>query len=124
MRLSYAVCAVVTIGIGLAVHVGGGVLPGALRDKLGDALWAAMILCWVSALWPSGTLRARALTSVAICGAVELSQLLHAPWLDAIRATRLGNLVLGSGFDAKDLLAYAVGVAVAALLLDRLVRSR
>jgi hypothetical protein len=28
----------------------------------------------------------------------------------------LGHLVLGSGFDARDLLAYALGVAAAALL--------
>jgi hypothetical protein len=42
---------------------------------------------------------------------VEVSQLWHAPALDAIRATDIGHLVLGSGFDLRDLLAYLLGVA-------------
>ncbi|MGZ8492750.1 MAG: DUF2809 domain-containing protein [Gemmatirosa sp.] len=34
----------------------------------------------------------------------------------ALRGTRLGHLVLGTDFDARDLLAYAAGVACAAAL--------
>jgi hypothetical protein len=52
-----------------------------------------------------------------------VSQLYHAPALDALRATRAGHLVLGSGFDARDLAAYTAGVA-AAVLLERAVRRR
>jgi hypothetical protein len=48
---------------------------------------------------------------------VEVSQLYHAPAIDALRATFVGALVLGSGFDLRDLAAYALGVA-SALLLD------
>lgn len=36
--------------------------------------------------------------------------------LDAARASTLGHLVLGRGFDPRDLAAYAAGVALAALL--------
>ena len=35
-----------------------------------------------------------------------MSQLYHTPTLDAIRATQAGQLVLGSGFDPRDLAAY------------------
>jgi hypothetical protein len=45
---------------------------------------------------------------------VELSQLIHTPWLDALRANRFVALVLGRGFVASDLVCYAVGVALAA----------
>jgi hypothetical protein len=31
---------------------------------------------------------------------VEFSQLYHAPWIDTIRAARIGALVLGSTFNA------------------------
>jgi hypothetical protein len=44
------------------------------------------------------------------------------PWLDAVRATRLGHLVLGSDFDGRDLLAYAIGV-LGAVGLERLLRN-
>jgi hypothetical protein len=59
----------------------------------------------------------RAAVALAICFAVEASQLVHTPALDALRATTPGRLVLGSGFDPRDLLAYAGGV-LAALALD------
>ena len=41
---------------------------------------------------------------------IEISQLYHAPWIDAIRATALGGLVLGFGFLWSDILCYTVGV--------------
>jgi hypothetical protein len=50
--------------------------------------------------------------ALTICWIVEFSQLVHAPWLDGWRATTLGHLVLGSGFDPRDLVAYGLGVLV------------
>jgi len=48
--------------------------------------------------------------ALAFCCAVEFSQLWHTPWLNAVRRTTAGHLVLGSGFNARDLVAYAGGV--------------
>jgi hypothetical protein len=53
---------------------------------------------------------------------VELSQLVHTPWLDALRRTRAGALVLGQGFLWSDLACYAAGAA-AAVLVDRAIRA-
>lgn len=41
------------------------------------------------------------------------SQLYHAPWIDSIRATSLGGLVLGFGFLVSDLICYTCGVLIA-----------
>lgn len=125
-RAAYAALAAGTIGLGLVVHLGGGALAPAVRDVLGDALWAAMLTWWVGALLPARALRARAALALVGCFAVEASQLLHAPALDALRRTTLGHLVLGSDFDARDLLAYAAGVlaAVAVELAWRRARRR
>ena len=113
-RAAHAALALATIGVGLAVHLGGHALPPRLRDALGDALWAAMLVWWVSALWPARPLRWRAGLALGGAFAVEASQLLRTPALDAVRATRFGHLVLGSDFDARDLPAYAAGVLAAA----------
>ena len=43
-----------------------------------------------------------------------MSQLYHAPWIDAIRDTLPGALVLGYGFLWSDLACYAAGVALGA----------
>ena len=120
-RIVYLGLACITIVLGLFVHRG--VIPfGAIaKDVLGDALWAAMMVWWISAVRPDARLVMRGSVAFGICVAVELSQLLHTPALDAIRGTTFGRLVLGSGFDARDLLAYALGVVVA-VLLDRRVR--
>lgn len=115
-RLPFVALALGTIALGLVVHLGGAALPPSLRDPLGDALWAAMIAWWLGAAAPRARLPARSLVAVAICWAVEASQLYHAPAVDALRATTLGHLVLGSDFDPRDLAAYALGVAVAAML--------
>jgi hypothetical protein len=44
---------------------------------------------------------------------VEISQLVRVEWLDAIRSTRLGTLLLGRGVLWSDLLVYSVGRALA-----------
>ena len=115
-RVGYAALALLTIAAGLALVRTRAALPAALADKLGDALWAAMMFWWVSAAMPDARPRTRALAAVGVAWAVEASQLLRVPWLDALRATRLGHLVLGADFDAGDLVAYAAGVAVAFLI--------
>ncbi len=112
-RVTYAGLALATIVAGLVVHLRGAALGAAAQDVLGDALWAVMIVWWISALFPAATRTSRGVAALTICVAVELSQLLHTPALDALRGTLFGRLVLGSGFDPRDLLAYAVGVGVA-----------
>lgn len=47
----------------------------------------------------------------------ELLQLYHAPWIEAIRQTRIGGLLLGFGFLWSDIICYAVGVMLAYLLI-------
>lgn len=120
-RVWYLVLAFAAIAAGLTVHLGGSGVPPAARDVLGDALWAAMMVCWMGVLAPRLPLRTRALVALAVCVAVELSQRYQTPALDALRRTVPGQLVLGSGYDPRDFLAYALGVALAAVLARRFV---
>ena len=50
--------------------------------------------------------------AVAFSAAIEISQLYHAPWIDSIRQTTVGGLILGFGFLWSDLVCYALGVAI------------
>lgn len=122
-RAVFIALALGTIGLGLLVHARAWELPGVVRDKLGDGLWATMVVWWVGALVPRAPAWSRSLAALAFCWTVEASQLVHAPWLEAARATTLGRLVLGSGFDAGDLGAYALGV-LAAAIGETIVRRR
>lgn len=122
-RTPYLLAAVVTIGGGLLVHRRGGVLGATAHDVLGDVLWGMMLAWWTGAFAPQVRLPLRTLLAYGVCVSVELSQLLHTPWLDAARASPLGHLVLGSDFDPRDLGAYAVGV-LAAMLIEQEVARR
>ena len=54
--------------------------------------------------------------ALAFSVAVELSQLYHAPWIDSIRQTTLGGLILGFDFVWSDLVCYALGVGLGVLV--------
>lgn len=89
-------------------------LPDFVAKYGGDALWALVVfLCFGIAFHRSSTARI-ALAAVCFAWSVEFLQLYHAPWIDAIRSTRLGRLVLGTTFNSPDLLAYVIGIALGA----------
>lgn len=85
----------------------------------GDALWTVLVYALLSALDPRRSRVSVATLALLISFAVEFSQLLRYPWLDFVRGTTLGHLVLGNTFNASDLAAYAVG-ALAAFGVDSL----
>jgi uncharacterized protein DUF2809 len=115
-RTAFLALACVTIAIGLVVHFRGATLGPVARDMLGDALWAMMVAWWAGALAPRARLAVRYTATYAVCAGMEVSQLYHTTALDAARSTVMGQLVLGSGFDPRDLVAYGAGVVLAALL--------
>lgn len=121
-RGTYIALAVGTIGLGLLVHLRAAMLGLAVRDVLRDALWATMIAWLAGAIAPRAALARRSVAALAFCFVVEISQSWHTPGLDAVRRTTMGHLVLGSGFDVRDFVAYAGGVVVAAFLEPRLWR--
>lgn len=57
-----------------------------------------------------------ALLAFALACVVEFSQLYQAPWIRTIRQNPFGHLILGSTFNAPDLIAYLVGVTLGAIL--------
>jgi hypothetical protein len=123
-RPTYALLAVLTIALGLSARRYGGSLPEGVRLYAGDALWAATVFLLAALVWPVARRAQLALGTLAFAFADEVSQLYHAPWIDAVRATRPGALVLGYGFLWSDLVCYTAGVAGAALADCLLTRSR
>ncbi|MGU3371283.1 ribosomal maturation YjgA family protein [Bacillus mycoides] len=114
-RLLYAVFTIVVIMLGLSSRKFAFALPDLLNDYLGDALWALMIFVGFGFLFPKIETNKLAFISLIFCYGIEISQLYHAEWIDSIRATTLGGLVLGYGFLWSDLVAYTIGVGVGIL---------
>ncbi|KLA32003.1 MULTISPECIES: DUF2809 domain-containing protein [Bacillus cereus group] len=111
-RLLYALFTIVIIILGLSSRKLAFALPHLLNAYLGDALWALMIFTGFGFLFPKIDTKKVAFISLLFCYGIELSQLYHAEWIDSIRATTLGGLVLGYGFLWSDLVAYTIGVGI------------
>ena len=123
-RPAYAALVVATVALGLASRRHAALLPAAVAAYAGDTLWAAMVYLGMAALAPRAAVRRVAAAALLFATAIEVSQLYHAPWIDRVRDTRAGALVLGHGFLWSDLACYAAGVALAAALDAALVRRR
>ena len=114
-RPIYALAAALVIGTGLLWRSGLFPFPDFIAKYRGDSLWALVVfLCFGIAFHRSSAVRI-ALVAVCFAWSIEFLQLYHVPWIDGIRSTRLGHLVLGTMFNGPDLLAYVVGIALGAL---------
>ena len=121
-RIVYAIASVVTVGLGLIWRSSLLPLSPFLIKYGGDALWALLVFFLIRFIQPRASVVLSALVAFAFSVSIEASQLYHAPWIDLIRGTRLGSLILGSTFNWPDIPAYAVGIALGALI-DRVWRS-
>jgi len=108
----YALFTIFVIILGLSSRKLAFALPHLLNEYLGDALWVLMIFTGFGFLFPKIETKKLAFISLLFCYGIEVSQLYHAEWIDSIRATTLGGLVLGYGFLWSDLVAYTIGVGV------------
>ena len=113
-RLFQILYIAVTIGLGLFSRTG--YLPDFLYGYLGDTLYALMFFFIVGFVLPRSSIIKVSIVALSLCFAIELSQLYHAEWIDAIRKTRIGGLILGFGFLWSDLISYGVGVTSGAIL--------
>lgn len=122
VRAKAALAAVALLALGLASRRYAAELPDFIASYSGDTLWALLVYALCALALPSASIAARAAVALAFAFAIEASQLHRAPWIDEIRASRLGALVLGSGFLWSDLACYTAGVACGALV-ERLVAA-
>lgn len=103
-----------TIGLGLASRAYPGLFPAVFEKYPGDALWAQMVYWLVGMFSPAASVAKLALYALLISYADEISQLYQAPWIQHIRATMPGHLILGTHFSWLDMLSYTIGIALVA----------
>ena len=123
-RVLYSGLLLLTVTAGLLSRRFPAYQPVLIARYSGDALWAAMVFFGLALIYRRARTVTLSAAAVAIAWAVELSQLYHARWIDTIRATRTGSLVLGQGFLWSDLVMYVVGVGLAAIIDRALHRLR
>ena len=120
LRAVIALALVIAAGLAVRSHFARS-WPALLTKAAGDALWTTAVFMLLRVCFPRLTTARLATVALAVSTVVEFTQLYHAPWIEAVRATWLGGIALGHGFHATDLVWYALGTFLG-IGLDRLVR--
>lgn len=119
----YATLLCATILLGIATRAMPMAFPELIARYGGDVLWAAMVVWILAPLRTAAAPRALGLMALTIAMLIEVSQLYQAPWINAVRATRVGALALGQGFLWIDILCYVIGVTLAVAVDASIVRQ-
>jgi hypothetical protein len=118
----WIVLLLLTVALGLGSRRYATSLPRFVAAYAGDTLWATAAFLGIGLLLPRASTWRVALLAMSLSVLVEVGQLYHAPWIDSIRRTRLGGLILGYDFVWSDLACYAAGVALG-ILIERISRA-
>ena len=118
-RPTYLALIILTITLGL--YTRSSYLPSSLHGgfvttHVGDILWAAMVYFITCTIFSKFSPLKIAIIALTFSYAIEISQLCQQDWLNQIRNTRLGALILGRGFLWSDLLCYTTGILLAYFL--------
>lgn len=106
-RKVYALLLMLTVVIGLLSRAD--FIPKLIYPYLGDILYTLMIFFLLGLFFPTTHSLKLTLLAIIFCFLIEISQLYQAEWINAMRNTRLGGLLLGYGFLWSDLISYLVG---------------
>lgn len=111
VRLFFWLVVLIAFGLGSRRLAG---LPSWITLYAGDVAWGALFFVLFCALRPTLSTARAWLAAVLTTELIELSELWHTPWLDALRATRGGGLLLGHLFLWSDVVCVALGASLAA----------
>ncbi len=115
-RVLYAVLICLVIGLGLLWRSPLIPLPRDLAKYGGDSLWALCVFLAFGFVFSRTSTTRLAFMAVCFAWSIEFSQLYHADWIEGMRATLPGRLILGNTYNTPDLLAYLFGIAFGAVL--------
>ena len=116
IRIKYLVVTVFIMIMGLLSRKYMNIFPKAIAPFVGDMLWAMMVYFGLRFLIPKLKLTKTLILAIVFSFSIETSQLYQADWINNIRATTLGGLVLGHGFLFEDLISYSLGIVMGCLL--------
>lgn len=108
----YFILSIVTLVCGLFSRSKTLPLPDFIVTYGGDTLWALMVY-WIFCLaFPKTKTVYLFIATVFFSYSIEFSQFYQAPWINSIRNTTLGGLILGFGFLISDLVCLFIGALI------------
>jgi hypothetical protein len=109
-KLAYSIAMLLIMVLGFGSRAFADQLPLFISRHFGDALWAAMIYFAFRVLLTRQQRWISVVLSFGFSFGIEFSQLYQEIWINELRATLLGGLILGKGFLWIDLIRYSAGI--------------
>ena len=117
-RVIYFFLTLIIICLGLASRKHINYLPSFLGKYSGDTLWATMVYLGLAFLLNWLSIGKITILSLICSYGIEISQLYQGEWINKIRNTLIGSLILGHGFLFSDLICYSIGILIG-ILIDK-----
>lgn len=115
-RLQYLIITAFVMIMGLLSRKYMYIFPKSIAPFIGDMLWAMMVYFGLRFLNPKLKIITTLILAIIFSFSIEISQLYQADWINNIRSTTIGGLILGHGFLFEDLISYSIGIIVGAII--------
>lgn len=118
-RIRYFIITIIIMFMGLLSRKFMFIFPRNIAPFIGDMLWAMMVYFGFRFLFPKLNITKSLVLAFLFSFSIEISQLYQAEWINNIRNTIIGGLILGHGFLFEDLISYSIGI-ILGCIIDKL----
>ncbi|GAA0861402.1 DUF2809 domain-containing protein [Paraclostridium tenue] len=118
-RIKYFIITIIIMLMGLLSRKFMFIFPRNIAPFVGDMLWAMMIYFGFRFLFPKLNIIKSLVLAFLFSFSIEISQLYQSEWINNIRNTTIGGLILGHGFLFEDLISYSIGI-ILGCVVDKL----
>lgn len=118
-RIKYFIVTIIIMFMGLLSRKFMFIFPRNIAPFVGDMLWAMMVYFGFRFLFPKLNIIKSLVIAFLFSFSIEISQLYQADWINNIRNTTIGGLILGHGFLFEDLISYSIGI-ILGCVVDKL----
>ncbi|MBC6003792.1 MAG: DUF2809 domain-containing protein [Paeniclostridium sordellii] len=118
-RIRYFIITIIIMFMGLLSRKFMFIFPRNIAPFIGDMLWAMMVYFGFRFLFPKLNITKSLVLAFLFSFSIEISQLYQAQWINNIRNTIIGGLILGHGFLFEDLISYSIGI-ILGCVVDKL----
>ncbi|MEA3497140.1 MAG: DUF2809 domain-containing protein [Bacteroidota bacterium] len=112
-RIYYFVIIVLASLLGILSRKYSAQLPFFIAEYTGDTMWALAVFFVFRLVFNNKKSISIAFYSLIFSVVIEVSQIYKANWVDTIRQTTIGGLILGFGFLWSDIFCYLCGILIA-----------
>lgn len=110
--LHYSLCMIILLLLGFYTKLYSGQFSSVVNNQLGGLFYVIFGVLLLSLIIPNLTKQSYAIIAFLLTTLLEVMQLWHPIFLETIRSTFIGKIILGNSFNWKDIPWYFLGAII------------